>query len=72
MARLKDLAFGWLRSQKEEQLQSSCNDRFDWNLHYNLQYYFWREKGIDMGSQTSLKTSQGVGGGGLQPPQPSP
>ena len=41
--------------------------------------YFWYEKGIgiDMGSQTSLKTSQrgwggGGGGGGLQPLQPSP
>ena len=24
--------------------QSSCNDRLDWNLYDNLQYYFWHEK----------------------------
>ena len=36
-------------------------------------YYFRDEKAIDTRSQTSSETSQmGRGGGGLQPPQPSP
>ena len=30
--------------------------------------YFWYEKGIDMGSQTSLKTSQAEGCNPLSPP----
>ena len=33
--------------------------------------YFWYEKGIDMGSQTSLKTSQ-RGGGGVATPSALP
>ena len=56
--------------QEEGYQQSSWNGRLDWNLNYNLWYYFWYEKGMDMGNQTSLKTSQRGCCNPLNPPPP--